>query len=103
MNDHTPTTEFPAPGPAVRPLVRAEPLASRARSRRAAHAKWVLLLIVLFAVAGAVTHWYLNKDYASTDDAFTDGRAVTVAPQVAGTVVALHVADNQRVYLPATI
>jgi membrane fusion protein (multidrug efflux system) len=57
----------------------------------------VLLLIVLVAVAGASTHWYLTRNQASTDDAYTDGHAIAVAPQVSGTVVALHVTDNQRV------
>jgi membrane fusion protein, multidrug efflux system len=98
MDDHT-TTELP-PAPTVRGLPRSEQrdlLSSRQRIRRAAYAKWVLLLIVLVVAAGAATHWYLTKDEASTDDAYTDGRAITVAPQVAGTVVALHVADNQRV------
>ena len=97
MNDHTTTTELPPPAPTVRTLARAEPLSSRQRSRRASYAKWVLLLIALVAAAGAAGHWYLTKDEASTDDAYTDGRAVTVASQVAGTVVSLHVADNQRV------
>ena len=62
-----------------------------------AHAKWVLLLIVLAAVAGAVSYWYVTKDEATTDDAYTDGHAITVAPQVSGTIVALDVTDNQRV------
>jgi len=95
MNDLT-TTELPP----VRANPRADPLeprTSRARNRRAANAKWVLLLIVLIAACGATAYWYLTKDVATTDDAFTDGRAVTVAPQVAGTVVALRVTDNQRV------
>ncbi len=96
MNDHTTTTELP-PAPTVRTLARAEPLSSRQRSRRASYAKWVLLLIALVAAAGAAGHWYLTKDEASTDDAYTDGRAVTVSSQVAGTVVSLHVTDNQRV------
>jgi membrane fusion protein, multidrug efflux system len=97
MNDHTTTTELPPPGPTVRALTRAEQLSSRQRSRRASYAKWVLLLIALIAAVGATGHWYLTKDQAGTDDAYTDGRAVTVAAQVAGTVVALQVADNQRV------
>jgi len=98
MNDHT-TTELPPPGPALR-QPRSEQLdllSSRRRGRRASHAKWVLLLIVLAAAAGAAAHWYLTRDEVSTDDAFTDGRAISVAPQVAGTVVALRATDNQRV------
>jgi len=65
--------------------------------RRVARAKWVLLLIVLVAAVAATGYWYLGKDQATTDDAYTDGHAVTIAPQVSGTVVALNVADNQRV------
>ncbi|RUL79982.1 HlyD family secretion protein [Dyella choica] len=34
----------------------------------------------------------------STDDAYTDGRAITVAPHVAGYVSALEVTDNQFVH-----
>ena len=46
---------------------------------------------------GATAYWLATKDQATTDDAYTDGHAITVAPQVAGTVVALDVTDNQRV------
>jgi membrane fusion protein (multidrug efflux system) len=96
MNDHTPTSELPL-GPTVRVQPRSDFLASRTRDRRRSHAKLVLLLIVLVAIAGAAAHWYLTRDEASTDDAYTDGHAIAVAPQVAGTVVALRVIDNQRV------
>jgi membrane fusion protein, multidrug efflux system len=98
MDDGT-TTDLPPSITAVRGGARLdqELLSTRQRSRRAAGAKWVLLLIVLVAVAGAVTYWYATKDEASTDDAYTDGHAITVAPQVSGTIVALDVTDNQRV------
>jgi membrane fusion protein (multidrug efflux system) len=66
-------------------------------ARRSSRARLVLLLITLAGVAVGVSYWYVTKDVISTDDAYTDGRAVSVAPQVAGTVVALHVTDNQRV------
>ena len=65
--------------------------------RRGRTAKWLLLLIVLAALAGAVGYWYLTKDEATTDDAYTDGDAVTIAPQVAGEVIARDVDDNARV------
>jgi membrane fusion protein, multidrug efflux system len=97
MDDHTPTTELAPPEPAIRTRPRADARLSRPENRRASHAKLVLVLIVLFAVAGGATHWYLTKDEASTDDAYTDGHAIAVAPQVSGTVVALRVTDNQRV------
>jgi membrane fusion protein (multidrug efflux system) len=60
-------------------------------------AKLLLLLIVVAALAGAVGYWYLTKDEATTDDAYTDGDAVTIAPQVAGEVIARDVDDNAPV------
>ncbi len=65
--------------------------------RRGRMAKWLLLLIVLVALAGAVGFWYSTKDTATTDDAYTDGNSVTIAPQVAGEVIARDVDDNARV------
>ena len=99
MNDHTTTTDLAA-GPVVRGQARSDQLdrlLSRQRSRSATRAKWVLLLVVLVAVTGAGIYWYVTKDQATTDDAYTDGHAITVAPQVSGAVVALRVNDNQRV------
>lgn len=93
MGDHIITSKLTTPEPNVLAQARGR----GQRSRRAAHAKWVLLLVILAAAAVAVGQWYLTKDVASTDDAYTDGDAIAVAPQVAGTVVALHVTDNQRV------
>ena len=74
--------------------VTLRPARVRTRSWRA---PVVLLLIVLAAAAGSVGYWYVSRDVETTDDAFTDGRAVTVAAQVAGLVVALNVSDNQHV------
>jgi membrane fusion protein (multidrug efflux system) len=70
--------------------------AARTR-RRGRMAKWLLLLIVLVALAAAVGYWYVTKDEVTTDDAYTDGNAVTIAPQVAGEVIARDVTDNQQV------
>jgi membrane fusion protein (multidrug efflux system) len=78
-------------------LAGPELLSTRRKSRGVAHASWAVLLIVVVATAAAAGEWYLTKDQVSTDDAYTDGHAITVAPQIAGTVVALNVSDNQRV------
>ncbi len=98
MDDHT-TTDLPHPVSVVRAPGRSDQdlLSTRQRSRRAARAKWVLLLVVLIAAGGALAEWYVTKDSATTDDAYTDGHAVTIAPQISGTVVSLDVTDNQRV------
>ena len=53
-----------------------------------------LLVIVLLAI-GAAFYWWLHRNLIDTDDAYTDGRAVTIAPRVAGQVVKLFVNDNQ--------
>jgi membrane fusion protein (multidrug efflux system) len=60
---------------------------------------WPLIAFVVLAVAiGGGWYWYSNKDLATTDDAYTDGRAITIAPQVSGYVVELAVNDNQFVH-----
>jgi membrane fusion protein (multidrug efflux system) len=98
MDDHT-TSELAPQIAVARGAQRLDPdlLSTRQKRRRAARAKWVLLLIVLLAAGGAASYWYMTKDEAATDDAYTDGHAITIAPQVAGTVVSLDVTDNQRV------
>jgi len=44
---------------------------------------------------GGGWYWYANRNLETTDDAFIDGRAITVAPQVKGLVTVLAVNDNQ--------
>jgi membrane fusion protein, multidrug efflux system len=59
------------------------------------------LLIGFFLVAavfGAGAYLYFSTlNIESTDDAYTDGRAVMISPQVSGQVFALDVTDNQFV------
>ena len=82
----------------VRPAAGNRPSEDVALPRRRNRlAKVLLLLIVLAAVAGAVGYWYLTRNEATTDDAYTDGNAVTIAPQVAGDVIARDINDNQDV------
>jgi membrane fusion protein (multidrug efflux system) len=56
------------------------------------------LLIVAGSIAGGAYLYLSTRDMQSTDDAYTDGRAVTIAPQVSGLVVSLDVNDNQFVH-----
>lgn len=67
------------------------------RNRRPA--VFIVGFIVLAAlVLGGSYYWYANLNLVSTDDAYVDGRVVTIAPQVSGLVVSLDVTDNQYVH-----
>ena len=65
--------------------------------RRSPWRRAILILVLLVAVIGGIYYWWSTKDIESTDDAFTDGRAVMIAPHVSGYVIALEVTDNQFV------
>ncbi len=49
------------------------------------------------AVVAGLYFWLSTRNTESTDDAFTDGRAVSIAPQISGLVASLDVTDNQFV------
>jgi membrane fusion protein (multidrug efflux system) len=55
------------------------------------------IVIVGLLIVGGLYYWFTTRNLESTDDAYTDGRAITIASQVAGTVVSLDVNDNQFV------
>ena len=57
----------------------------------------ILIVVAILAVVGSATYWWLNRGLVSTDDAFIDGDAAVLSPQVGGTVQRLLVTDNQRV------
>jgi membrane fusion protein (multidrug efflux system) len=56
------------------------------------------ILVFGLLIGGGIYYWLLTRNVESTDDAYTDGRAVTIAPQVAGQVVSLDVTDNEFVH-----
>jgi membrane fusion protein (multidrug efflux system) len=57
-----------------------------------------MVLVLIGLIGGGLWYWQATKDLAETDDAYTDGRAVTIAPRVTGEVVSLDVTDNQFVH-----
>ncbi|EPW7975401.1 HlyD family secretion protein [Cronobacter turicensis] len=57
----------------------------------------ILGIVVIIMVIGAIIWWFMTRNLETTDDAFIDGDAVTVAPKVSGYVTELRVKDNQRV------
>lgn len=56
-----------------------------------------ILLFGLLIGSGAY-YYFSTRNIESTDDAYTDGRAVSIAPQVSGQVVSLDVTDNEFVH-----
>jgi membrane fusion protein (multidrug efflux system) len=62
--------------------------------------RWGFIILGIVVVVGAVLGvlwWLAHRNELTTDDAFTDGRAITLAPRVSGNVIALDVNDNQYV------
>ena len=67
--------------------------------RRRRPAVFIVGFLVVAALAlGGAYYWYTTRNLVSTDDAYTDGRVITIAPQVSGVVVSLDVTDNQYVH-----
>ena len=54
----------------------------------------VLGLVTIAAIIGGVFYWLSTRDLESTDDAYTEGNAVSIAPKVSGYVVDRRVDDN---------
>jgi membrane fusion protein (multidrug efflux system) len=73
----------------------AEPVEAKPEKR--APALLIGLVILVLLALGGFYYWWIYRNIESTDDAFTDGRAVVIAPRVAGAVVSLDVTDNQFV------
>lgn len=57
----------------------------------------ILVLAAIGLVAGGAWYYLDTAHQESTDDAFTDGRAVAISPKVPGYVTELAVDDNQFV------
>ncbi|HTW29181.1 MAG TPA: HlyD family secretion protein [Acetobacteraceae bacterium] len=77
---------------------RAEaPPEQRPNRGRSGLIRLIFLIVVLVAVAAGGWYYYSTRNLEGTDDAFTDGNVVTIAPHVAGYVTALAVTDNQYV------
>jgi membrane fusion protein (multidrug efflux system) len=75
----------------------------RARRKRRPWVIGIAVVVLLLLAGGGVTYWLATRGTISTDDAYTDGNIVTIAPQVAGQVIALEVTDNQFVHKGDTL
>ncbi len=66
------------------------------KKRRPLVATIGIIMVGLLVISGIV-YWLETRNEESTDDAYTDGRAINIASQVAGEVISLDVNDNQFV------
>jgi membrane fusion protein (multidrug efflux system) len=67
------------------------PAASRSRL------KFFLTIALVVGAVGAGFAWWISSDRETTDDAQIDGHIVPFAARVQGTVLNVHVKDNQQV------
>lgn len=58
----------------------------------------ILAVVVIIILIVAGIWWFATRNEVSTDDAYTDGDAVTIAPKVSGYVVAMNIGDNKFVH-----
>jgi membrane fusion protein (multidrug efflux system) len=72
--------------------------AARGKPRRSYRVWIILAVLLLIAGAGGAYYMISTAGLESTDDAYTDGFVVSIAPQVSGQVIELAVRDNQFVH-----
>lgn len=58
----------------------------------------ILGIVILIAAIVGFIFWFARRNQVSTDDAYTDGNTITMAPKVSGYVVALYINDNTHVH-----
>jgi membrane fusion protein (multidrug efflux system) len=93
--------ETPAPATAAREgegaTGQGDGAAQAQRARRRPVVLVIGIVIVGLLIVGGVYYFLSTRGLESTDDAYTDGRAVTLAPQASGVVISLDVNDNEFV------
>jgi membrane fusion protein (multidrug efflux system) len=57
----------------------------------------VLALVVLLSIIAGAVYWFMTRNLESTDDAYTDGNSIVIAPKISGYVTELDVNDNTLV------
>ena len=60
------------------------------------HTRIGVAVALAVLVLGGLLYWLHARHFEDTDDAQVDGNITAVAPRVPGTVIAVHVEDNQQ-------
>ena len=99
--------EAPAPGETKPDFAKAAPGDSgkaavtsareEARKKRRPTVFIVGTVVIALLLIGGIYYWLTTRNIEETDDAYTDGRAITIAPRISGAVISLDVNDNQFV------
>jgi membrane fusion protein (multidrug efflux system) len=74
--------------------------AKKTREDGPSNRRWPLIIlgiVVVLAIIGSVVYWLMTRGTESTDDAYTDGNSIVIAPKISGYVTELDINDNQRV------
>jgi len=58
----------------------------------------ILVIVVILIAIGAAIWWFVTRNEVSTDDAYTDGDAVSIAAKVSGYVTLMNIGDNRFVH-----
>jgi membrane fusion protein (multidrug efflux system) len=58
----------------------------------------ILIIVAVLAIIGFLVYWLMTRNQIDTDDAYTEGNAVSIAPKVSGYVVENHINDNVIVH-----
>jgi len=58
----------------------------------------VLIVVAVIAIIVGLIFWLMTRNQESTDDAYTEGNAVSIAPKVPGYVVENRINDNVMVH-----
>jgi len=70
----------------------------KGKQRKSRKPLYILAAGVVLLLIAAGVYAFATRNQVSTDDAYTDGNAITIAPKVSGYVVQLNVDDNTRVH-----
>jgi membrane fusion protein, multidrug efflux system len=57
----------------------------------------IAVAIVVLVLTGGLLYWIMTRNQESTDDAYTEGNAISIASKVSGYVIENHINDNARV------
>jgi membrane fusion protein (multidrug efflux system) len=58
----------------------------------------ILIAVAVLALIGGLIYWFMTRNQVDTDDAYTEGNAVSIAPKVSGYVVENRINDNVFVH-----